>query len=61
MAARSQPGYVKPGVSRDDDPIFDADHAACAPNTRERRASVTVADVDASYRLQEARRAGGTR
>lgn len=59
MSAREQSGWSL--VGRDDDPIFDADHAACAENTRERRAMVTVADVDASHRSQEARRAGGAR
>lgn len=32
-------------VSGDDDPLFDADHATRAENTRERRAAITVADV----------------
>jgi hypothetical protein len=37
---------AKPLVSKEDDPIFDADHAACAANTRDRRAQLTVADIE---------------
>lgn len=36
---------TRPGVSADDDPLFSGD-AANYPNTRERRAALTVDDVE---------------
>ncbi|WP_432105884.1 hypothetical protein [Streptomyces sp. bgisy091] len=37
--------HTHPGVSAEDDPIFDADHARCLSGT-ERRASITVDAVE---------------
>ncbi|WP_445277444.1 hypothetical protein [Streptomyces sp. DSM 41033] len=35
----------RPGVSAEDDPLFDADHSH-SPSTAARRASLTVADIE---------------
>lgn len=41
-------------VAREDDPLFDADHSRC-PSGTERRASITVADIeDIARRADEA-------
>ncbi|MEV8435089.1 hypothetical protein [Streptomyces chartreusis] len=41
-------------VAREDDPLFNADHSRC-PSGTERRASITVADVeDIARRADEA-------
>lgn len=49
----SQPGATRPLVAREDDPLFDADHSRC-PSGTERRASITVADVEEIARRADA-------